>query len=66
MWASFLEVRVLRRVEEDPGTSVRRIAITEQIGVPLVWRIPHSTYITFSECKPSLLLTVVQGCGFAN
>jgi hypothetical protein len=41
IWASFREVRVLRRVEEDPGTSVRRIAAAEGIGVPLVWRILH-------------------------
>jgi hypothetical protein len=32
-----MEVRVLRRVE-DPGTSVRRIAAAEGIGV---WRILH-------------------------
>jgi hypothetical protein len=34
-----MEVRVLRRVEEDPRTSVRRIAAAEGIGVPLVWII---------------------------
>jgi hypothetical protein len=32
-------VRVLRRVEEDPGTNARIIADTEVIGIPLVWRI---------------------------
>jgi hypothetical protein len=31
-----MEVRVLRRVEEDPGTSVGRIAAAKGIGVPLV------------------------------
>jgi hypothetical protein len=36
-----MEVRVLRRVAEDPGTRVRRIATAEGIGVPLVWRILH-------------------------
>jgi hypothetical protein len=36
-----MEVRVLRRVEEDPGTSVRRTAAAEGISVPLVWRILH-------------------------
>jgi hypothetical protein len=36
-----MEVRVLRRVEEGPGTSVRRIAAAEGIGVPLVWIILH-------------------------
>jgi hypothetical protein len=36
-----MEVRVLRRVEEDTGTSVRRISAAESIGVPLVWRILH-------------------------
>jgi hypothetical protein len=39
--ASLREVRILRRVEEDPGTSARRIAAAEVIGVPLVWRILH-------------------------
>jgi hypothetical protein len=41
IWARFREVRVLRRVEEDPRTSVRRTAAAEGIGVPLVWRILH-------------------------
>jgi hypothetical protein len=31
-----MDIRVLRRVEEDPGTSVQRIAAAEGIGVPLV------------------------------
>jgi hypothetical protein len=34
--ARFREVRVLIRAEEDPGTSVGRIAAPEGIGVPLV------------------------------
>jgi hypothetical protein len=41
IWESFQEVRVMRRVEEDPGTSVRKITAAESIGVPLLWRIPH-------------------------
>jgi hypothetical protein len=36
-----MEVRVFRRMEEDPRTSVRRIAAAEGIGVPLLWRILH-------------------------
>jgi hypothetical protein len=36
-----MEVRVLRRVEEGPGTSVRRTAAAEGIVIPLVWRILH-------------------------
>jgi hypothetical protein len=32
---------MLRRVEEDSGTSVRRIAAAEGIGASLVWRILH-------------------------
>jgi hypothetical protein len=32
---------MLRRVEEDPGSSMRRIAAVECIGVALVWRILH-------------------------
>jgi hypothetical protein len=39
--ASFGEVRVLRRVEGDPGISVRETATAEGIGVPSVWRILH-------------------------
>jgi hypothetical protein len=41
MWASFREVSVLRKVEEERGTGVRRIAAAGGIGVPLVWRIIH-------------------------
>jgi hypothetical protein len=41
MWANCQEVRIFRRLEEDPGTSVPRIASTEIIGVPFVWRILH-------------------------
>jgi hypothetical protein len=41
LWASFLEVRILSRVEEDPRTSVGGIAAAELIGFPLVWRISH-------------------------
>jgi hypothetical protein len=40
-WESFLEVLVLRRVEEELGTSVRGIAAAEGIGAPLVSRILH-------------------------
>jgi hypothetical protein len=36
-WASFREVRVLRSVEQDPGSSVQRTAAAESISVPLVW-----------------------------
>jgi hypothetical protein len=36
-----MEVRVLRRVEENPRTSVHRNAAAEGIGVPHVWRILH-------------------------
>jgi hypothetical protein len=36
-----MEVSILKRVEEDPGTSVRRIAAAEGVGVPLVWIILH-------------------------
>jgi hypothetical protein len=41
IWASFLGVCILRRVEEHPGTSVQRISTAEGIGVPLVRRILH-------------------------
>jgi hypothetical protein len=34
-----MEVHILRRAEEDPGTSERRTAAAEGIGVPLVWKI---------------------------
>jgi hypothetical protein len=36
-----MEERILRRVEEDPTTSVRRIAAAEGISHPLVWSILH-------------------------
>jgi hypothetical protein len=36
-----MEVLVLRRVEEDPGTSMRRVKSAEGISVPLVWRTLH-------------------------
>jgi hypothetical protein len=36
-----MEVNLLRRVEDEPGTSVRGIAAAEGISVPLVWRILH-------------------------
>jgi hypothetical protein len=39
--ASFGEVRELRRVEDDPGTSLLRTVGSEDIGVPLAWRILH-------------------------
>jgi hypothetical protein len=62
-----MEVHILRKVEEDPGTSVWRIAAAEGISVPLVGRILHHfTHTTFSECKPSLLLTIMRGWWFAN
>jgi hypothetical protein len=38
---SFREFRILRRVEEDPGTSVQRTAAAESIGVPFIRRILH-------------------------
>jgi hypothetical protein len=41
IWTNFREVGILRRVEEDPGTSVRRIVAAESIGVPLVWKVFH-------------------------
>jgi hypothetical protein len=41
IWVRFPEVRVLRRVEEDPGTSMWRILAAEDIGVALIWRILH-------------------------
>jgi hypothetical protein len=60
MWTSFWEVRLLRRVEEDPGTNVRRTAAAESV----IWRILHeqSHYpYHISDCKLSLLLIIVQG-----
>jgi hypothetical protein len=34
-----MEVRLLRRVEEDSRTNVQRMAAVEGISVPLGWRI---------------------------
>jgi hypothetical protein len=47
IWASFQKVHVLRRVEEDPGTSVRRMAAAESIGVPLVLRILEQSLYSY-------------------
>jgi hypothetical protein len=69
IWVSFREVHILRRVEEDHRTSVQRIAAAEGISVPLVWKIFMNNYFTHktsNKCKPSLLLTTVQGWCFAN
>jgi hypothetical protein len=61
IWASLREDRLLRRVEDDPRTSVQRFAVAGRIGVPLVCRTTHTTC---SERKPSTLLTIVQGWCF--
>jgi hypothetical protein len=37
----FEKFALLRRVEQDPGSSVQRTAVTESISIPLFWRIPH-------------------------
>jgi hypothetical protein len=37
----FRVFRLLRRVEEDPGTRVGRIAAAQGIGAPPIWRILH-------------------------
>jgi hypothetical protein len=39
-----MEARELRKVEEDPGTSVRIISAAEGIGVLLARRILHSDH----------------------
>jgi hypothetical protein len=41
IWASFLEVSILGRVEEEPRISVRRTAAADGLSVSLVWRILH-------------------------
>jgi hypothetical protein len=38
---SFWEIRVLRWLDEDSRTGVRRTAAAESIGVPIIWRILH-------------------------
>lgn len=48
----FREVCVLRRVEEEPLTSVRRIAAAEGISVPIVWSILHEQSITLPTPNP--------------
>jgi hypothetical protein len=60
---------MLGKVEEDSGANVRKIAATEGIGVPLVWRTLHEqslNHTTSGEYRPSLILTAVQGRCFAN
>jgi hypothetical protein len=41
IWASFIEVHILRSVEEEPRISVRRTAAAEGLSVSLVRRIFH-------------------------
>jgi hypothetical protein len=38
IWASFLDVRMLRRDEEEPGARVRSIAAAEGVGAHLSTR----------------------------
>jgi hypothetical protein len=40
-------VHVLRRVEEDPGTIVQRIAPAEGITITVVWRIFHEQSLPY-------------------
>jgi hypothetical protein len=65
-WARFREVRVLRRAEEDPGTSVRRIAAAEGIGVPLAWRTLHPYHIQRVQALTPPDHRAVQGWYFAS
>jgi hypothetical protein len=61
-------------VEEDPRTSVQRIAATESIGVPLVWRILYEQSLysfhiqrvqaTFSDHHATLLAKCVVSAQF--
>jgi hypothetical protein len=57
MWESFKEVCILRREEEDPGTSVRRISAAEDIGGPLVRRTHHeqSPYLCDTQRVQALI-----------
>jgi hypothetical protein len=52
-----MEVRVVRRVKEDPGTSVRRIAAAEGIGALLVWRILHEQSLYLYHIQREQVLT---------
>jgi hypothetical protein len=56
-------------MEEDPGTSVRRTALLKVSVFHLSGEFSMNsqfTHTTSSVCKPSLLLTNVQGWCFAN
>jgi hypothetical protein len=65
-----MEVGVLRRVEENPGTSVceemqlLKVSVFSLSGEFSMNN--HFTHSTSSKCKPSLLLSIMQGWCFAN
>lgn len=48
VWASFRELRVLRILEEDKRTSVRRITATGNIGVPLPGEFANNNHFTYT------------------
>jgi hypothetical protein len=60
-----MEVLVLRRIEEDPGTSVRSIAAAEGIGVLLVWRILHEQSLYPYHIQRVQVLTPPDHCARA-
>jgi hypothetical protein len=56
-----MEVRVLRRVEEDPVTTARRILAAGEFSIK-----NHCTITTSREYKPSLPPTIVKGRSVAS
>jgi hypothetical protein len=42
IWTSYQEVCALRRVEEDPRTSVQRTAAAQSVGVPCLENSPYA------------------------
>jgi hypothetical protein len=53
-----MEVHILRRVEEDPGSSVQRIAVAEGISVKLVWRTNHEQSL---YCNRTTAMHYIEG-----
>lgn len=50
-----MKKRVLRRIDENPETSTRRIAAAESLGKMIVWEILHKQLLRPITCKESNL-----------
>jgi hypothetical protein len=58
LWESFRRVFMLMKVEEDPGSKVRRSPVAEGIAASLVWRI------LCEQRHPASASLIMQVCCF--